>query len=517
MPASLNHNNLVDSDLLKKEAALIEKMSGLEKTVQDLAAQDGWSDEDDKKYKELNKEIDSAKKQVQAVQSTLQNQVDNRDKALVASESSKSGRDGRPSMQKQMVNFIKHGSRKKLDEGDQEFLHEHDDVGNLYNNIQENGGGVSMLRIPISKDAFDGALARIQGGPRATITTDGVSSENEAGVEVPPGGGYSDYSTTVQQTLDTNLIYNLMAWGGMMKAIKVVSTEKGGPYIFNRLDPGDAQGEWLTESYDDTSGSEHLESAQRKGATVGPVPSTKTVELKAHILSSKIVSVSMAAQQDSDIDLEMTAIKQMNRRMGRSIAIAITSGDTEALNAVETRVKPVGFKEFAGNGGTSATSAKINWEDLYKMVDTINQAYLDNSETTDPRSGDFTSMGDRASFMLDRSVETAILMEKDSDNRPLWLPNLATQGFNLIRGYPYFKNHQLDSLAASSKSAAFGLWNHYAFRVVREIVLFRMTDSVYATKYSVGLLQFGRFDGYHIGPVDASGKAEAYKIMTTKA
>ena len=45
--------------------------------------------------------------------------------------------------------------------------------------------------------------------------------------------------------------------------------------------------------------------------------------------------------------------------------------------------------------------------------------------------------------------------------------------------------------------------------------MFRMTDSVYATKYSVGLLQFGRFDGYHIGPVDSAGKAEAYKIMTT--
>ena len=159
MPASIQTH--IDTDLLAKEAALIAKMSGYEKEAQDLYAKDSFSDEDSKKWEELNAQIHNTKTHVEAVQAAIGKQADNRDKALVAGESDKGSGKGRPSIQKHMVNFIKHGSRNKLDEGDQEFLHDHKDVQNLYENIQDNGGGVSMLRIPIGKEAFDSALARI--------------------------------------------------------------------------------------------------------------------------------------------------------------------------------------------------------------------------------------------------------------------------------------------------------------------------------------------------------------------
>ena len=503
--------------LLEQEKALVKKMQEGETQIQDLLTKDGWSDDDNKKHKELSEALTCDTEQYKGIQNQLKSAQSKIDMHKSRELESKTSVD-RKSIIGQIDQFIRFGSRNKLSEGDEEALHKSSEMADFYEAAKNDFGSANMCRIQIPEESISRVIngRALGSAPRATITTDGRTSESDAGAEDDTGAGYSDYATTTTETLDTNIIWSLLAWGGMGRHIRTITTANGNPYRFPRIDPGNATGEWIGLGH--TTGSDaHYTSPQRKAATVKPVPSSSDVTLNAHLVSSGIVSFSLVAAQDSLINIEAIAIDQMTRRIGRSLADKTTKGMTTEVNSAQERTTPIGVMTFAGDGGTSRAAGKVDWEDLFRMVNKIDAAYLMNSETTDMRSGGLTSLGGQASFMMTRDVEQAIMLERDSDNRPIWIQNLATGNFNMLRGYPYFLNFNMDPAAAASKSVVFGLFNHYVCRVVREIVLFRMADSAYSSKYSVGLVQFGRFDGYHVGPVDAAGKAVAYKALTTKS
>lgn len=516
MPASIAQQLTDDQrQLIAREETLRNSMKDNESRVKDLVNKDNWSDADEKEYTEIKAQLSKDTAQFNAVQDQLksmQSEVDLKKSRQFEGKKHISER----SIIGQIDNFIRNGSTPKLSKEDEEALQKSGDMAEFYERAKASDGSTNMLRIPIPEGTFMNVMNRTPISPKATITADDITSESESGVEgAQATPSWSDYSATLTETLDANIIYSLTAWGGLARWVRTFTTATGNNLRIPRLDPGNATGTWIQ----DTEASGAPSSAQRKAAALKPTPSPTDVTLMAHLISSGIVSISLVAEQDSMVNIEATVLSQMTRRIGRSLAQAVTSGTalTTDVTVRSPRQTPIGVSEFAGNGGTSRASGKVDWEDLFRMVNTIDAAYLMNSETTDPRSGNLTSMGGQAAFMINRDIEQAIMLERDSDNRPIWIQNLATGSFNMLRGYPYFLNFELPALAASSKSAYFGLWNHYATRIVREIVLFRMTDSKFIEKYSIGLVQFARFDGYHVGPVDSSGKAHAYKVLTTKA
>jgi HK97 family phage major capsid protein len=83
---------------------------------------------------------------------------------------------------------------------------------------------------------------------------------------------------------------------------------------------------------------------------------------------------------------------------------------------------------------------------------------------------------------------------KDSQNRPLWLPGIATREPDTILGKRFVVNQDIATMAANAKSVLFGDFSKYIIRDVTQVVMLRLIER-YAEFGQVAFLIFTRHDG----------------------
>jgi len=81
----------------------------------------------------------------------------------------------------------------------------------------------------------------------------------------------------------------------------------------------------------------------------------------------------------------------------------------------------------------------------------------------------------------------------DKFGRPIWLPGLAVNAPDVILGYPYVVNQAMDKIDAGKKTVAFGDWQKFIIRKVRELSVLRL-DERFADFGQVAFLGFTRVD-----------------------
>jgi HK97 family phage major capsid protein len=114
--------------------------------------------------------------------------------------------------------------------------------------------------------------------------------------------------------------------------------------------------------------------------------------------------------------------------------------------------------------------------------------------------------------MFNDSTLKVIKKLKDSNGRPLWLPQTGSSLESKVDpatllGYNYEINQHVASLAANAKAVLFGAFKKYLIRDVMAMQLFRFTDSVYVKKGQIGFLAWARADG---NLIDASNTSVRY-------
>lgn len=312
------------------------------------------------------------------------------------------------------------------------------------------------------KNGYEGFTAEDFQKVRNTLSVGGAGSE----------GGFTVQTEVVKQVLNA-----LKAYGGMRAVSTILQTEQGNPLSYPTSDGTNEIGEIIAENATATASD----------------PSFGTLPLSVYKFSSKIITVPFELLQDSAVDIESFINDRIVTRLGRIGNQVFTTGTGTG--------QPTGIVTASGAGVTAATggATTVTYDNLVDLQHSIDPAYRDG-----------------AFFMMHDSTIKAIRKLKDSNGRPLWVPDFdggitAAQGGTLL-GAPVLLNQQMPVMAANAKSILFGNFKNYIIRDVMAMNLFRFTDSVYASKGQVGFLAWMRSGGNFI---DNGGSVKAFVNSAT--
>lgn len=266
------------------------------------------------------------------------------------------------------------------------------------------------------------------------------------------GGGY-----TVPQGFSGKLEESLLAYGGMREASYVFATDKGNDLPWPTVDDTAQTGALLAENTQ----------VANQDVTFGQIT------FKAYKYSSKQVIVSAELLQDSGVDIEAYLASALGTRLARITNTHFTTGDNAA--------KPQGVVTGASNGktGTTGQTTSVIYDDLVDLVHAIDPAYR--------------RLPGCAWMMHDSSLKV-VKKIKDSQNRPLWLPNLTGGEPDTLLGYPIVINQDVAVMAANAKSILFGNFQKYFIRDTKGFTILRLSER-FADYHQVAFLAFMRTDG----------------------
>jgi HK97 family phage major capsid protein len=267
-------------------------------------------------------------------------------------------------------------------------------------------------------------------------------------------GGY-----LVPEGFMAELVKSLKAWGPMLDpgVTRVLTTTTGNSIPWPTMDDTSNEGSLIGENTQVTE----------TEVTFG----TKTLE--AYKYTSGVVLVSAELLQDSAIDVEGTVRAAMAERIGRIGNRHLTVGDGSA--------KPNGIVTAATAVTGVAAAAALTFDDMIELFHAVDPAYRDDPSVR---------------FMFNDGTLKALRKIKDTvTGNYIWQPaDVRTGAPATILDKPYSINQAMAAIGASNKSVAFGAFNRYVVRMVREFAIRRLVER-YADYDQTGFIGFTRLDG----------------------
>lgn len=265
-------------------------------------------------------------------------------------------------------------------------------------------------------------------------------------------------------------------FGGVLQVAETIPTSTGNPLPWATNDDTANIGEILEEG----------NAVSEQDATFGQ----KT--LGAFTASSKMIRVSNLLLQDTGIDLESFLGRRIGERIGRIENARLTTGN--GAN------QPTGLIAGATTGATTNTATAILYTELVDVIHSVDAAYR---------------MGGCGWMFHDLILAYLRKIKDDSGGagvgRPIWEPSVQAGVPDLLLGYRYTINNDMDStVVATKKVAAFGDFAAgYVVRTVAGGTMSRLTER-YAEYLQTAFFGYERFDGL---VQDAS----AYKLLVQHA
>ncbi len=294
----------------------------------------------------------------------------------------------------------------------------------------------------------------MRGGDNALTAEDWQHIQNTMSTTTDSQGGYTVESEVASSVLDA-----LKEYGGMREACTVIRTDQGNPMNWPTSDGTSEVGEIVAENV----------------AVSGQDVSFGTKGIPVYKYSSKVVAVPIELLQDTTIKMDSFVNTRCVTRVGRITNAHFTVGTGSN--------QPPGMIGAVSVGCTAAAAAAIAYTELTELEHSVDPAYR--------KSGS-------CRWMFSDTVLKMLKDLTDSQNRPLWLPDIAGNAPATILGYKYTINQDIAVPAASAKSIAFGDMSKYVIRDVMQLTYHRFTDSAYAKLGQVGFLLFMRSGGNYM-------------------
>lgn len=213
------------------------------------------------------------------------------------------------------------------------------------------------------------------------------------------------------------------------------------------------------------------------GAMIGESTSADTQDitfaqaaLGAKKMTSKVILVSNELLLDSGVDIYGLIGRRCGTRIGRGEANQLINGDGTGNNIT-------GLLAQATTGYTTATTNAIAWADLLQLKHSVDPAYRANT----------------ANWLWNDQTLLAVKSLKDSQGRPLWLPDVAGLTPATFDGDKYQIDQAMPTIAAGKASVAYGDFSAFQIRRVKYQVLKRLVEK-YAEADQTGFVMFHRFD-----------------------
>lgn len=266
-------------------------------------------------------------------------------------------------------------------------------------------------------------------------------------------GGYA-----VPEELDRMWTQTLKQYGGMIQACGTFRTSTGGTW---------------NHTYTDDTSTAALLTAEASATTIQDF-SFSRIQLGSYTYRSQVL-LSLEEIQDEQVGVVNNLNNMLAIRMGRALNTAFTTGDGSS--------KPTGILAASGGaptGKTAASATAITSTEILDLIHSVDPAYR---------------QGPGVALMMSDSTLAAIkkLQLGSADSSPLWVPSMRDGEPGTIWGYRYVINQDFPTIATGVKSIAFGDWNYYKIREVRQPTFVRLNE-LYMANLSQGFLAFGRYD-----------------------
>jgi len=191
--------------------------------------------------------------------------------------------------------------------------------------------------------------------------------------------------------------------------------------------------------------------------------------LRAYMFSSKLVKVSVQFLQDTGVaGVEAWIADKLGERIGRSFGAYMITGTGNN--------QPEGLAAGSTLGRTAAAAAAISYVDLVELEHSVDPVYRQNAE-----------------FLLSDGALKVIKQLTDGNDRPLWLPGIATKEPDTILGYKFAVDANMPTPASGAKSVYFGQFSKFIIRDVSQMMMLRLNER-YAEYLQVAFLGFSRHD-----------------------
>lgn len=207
------------------------------------------------------------------------------------------------------------------------------------------------------------------------------------------------------------------------------------------------------------------------------------VNFQAYKGTTGLIRVSLELLQDSAFSIESFLTEAFAVRLGRGYEYYLTNGSgsnapTGILPAIAASgAVPVVAAGSSANDGTSNTGANsIGYADLVNLIHSVDPSY---------RRG--------AKFMFADTTLRFLRTLLDKFGRPLWVPGVKDNEPDTIAGYQYTINQSFPSIAASATTVAFGQWQKFIARKVKDLQILRL-DERFADFGEVAYVAFSRID-----------------------
>ena len=274
-----------------------------------------------------------------------------------------------------------------------------------------------------------------------------VLAEMRAQATTTTAGGY-----TVPQGFEEMIIDSMKAYGGIANAANVLTTTTGNDLPFITNDDTSNSGALLAENTVDTE--QDLAFGQ--------------ITLNAYKYTTKIIRVSNELIQDTAVNLEQYIAAKFGERLGRVTSTHYATGTGTA--------QPNGLMTGATVGKTAASATALTYDELLDLKHSVDPAY---------RAG--------AQWAFNDTTFLAIKKLKDTQNRPLWMPDYVSGAAGTIDGDGFFVDQGIPSMAIDALAAAYGDMDKYQIRMVQGFQMVRLVER-YADYHQVGFIAFMRAD-----------------------
>lgn len=319
---------------------------------------------------------------------------------------------------------------------------------------------------------------------------------------IPNGGGEtfvvkaatrSDDATgqeLLQETVEARVIDRLKWYGSVAQSVHQISTATGNELRLPQHDQSTVEGELL--------------SGQNTAVSTQDLANFGQITMNAYTASSKSLRITNEMIADSGIDIGAYANAQIVRRKGRlwERLFSLGTGTNE----------PQGLIGVATAGLTAATATSISWTETVNLPYQVDRAYRMRGEMGAGGLTQTVGTG-MIGYMISEDMERILAGLKDGDNRPLWRASTLAGNPNMLNGYPYVVNSNMDAVSTGNVPMIFGDFGHYTIRTVDEVNVFRFQDSRTMQTNSIEILAFSRRDGKCRG-VLVGGKCEAITKLT---
>lgn len=344
-------------------------------------------------------------------------------------------------------------------------------AGESMSSVQEDefmieSSGMDAARFPSAKRQF-----RIRGA----MTRTGAGGDTSGAAAVPE---YIEENTLVE---------SMLSFQGVANIASVMRTTHGNNVDVPNVDATSQMGVRLSEG---------------TAAADLDMPDLGVTTLKAWIYSSMVATISHQLIRDSSFNM----VEWMERSLVIRNARRLESESTTGMGAA----RPTGIIDQLDVGKTTADDTSFTWQEMMDLFASVDDAYL-----APPGHG--LGGGGEVAFIMNKPTLIKVMQLADTQNRPLYLPDInGAMGMQLF-GFPIRKIYGMANIAAESKSVAFGNFGYYVQRVTDETRALRFDDSVYAKRNLTGFLVFNEADARWIQGVDANSKITCAKVMQQAA